>query len=69
MTIKYERVYFQHRNVEVPPDTIRLSAESQSQYLHPERTHILTCGRAGHLSRAPLASSEGWIVTYSPDAP
>lgn len=72
MLITYERVYYADRVStagDAVPVQVRAGAESQIAYLLPTRAHVLTTRDGRAFSRAALASSEGWIVTYTPEAP
>jgi hypothetical protein len=65
-SLTFESVYYAERQIAEPPADLRAAAELQIEWLHPERTHVLSTRDGRAFARTPLASSQGWYVTYTP---
>ena len=65
-SLTFESVYYATRHIAEPSPALRAAAEQQIPFLHPERTHILSTRDGRAFLFTPLASSEGWYVTYTP---
>jgi protease II len=73
MTITYESVYYADRRQADPPAALRAQAEANTEYLLQTRQHrfVTSTNAFGtfSLTRADhVPSSQGWIITYTPNA-
>lgn len=67
MKITYQSVYYADVRECEPPAALRAKAEAQVPFLLPTRRHVLTTKDGETFLRQPLATSQGWIVTYLPE--
>jgi hypothetical protein len=65
-SLTFESVYYADRRIAEPPPELLAAAEQQIPFLLPTRTHWLSTRDGRTFSRTPLASSQGWYVTYTP---
>jgi hypothetical protein len=65
-SLTFESVYYADRRIAEPSPELLATAEQQIALLHPDRTHVLSTRDGRTFLFAPLASSQGWYVTYTP---